>query len=120
MTSFSQKYINYIITRTSKCLNSLFFYRSNMSLFLFLFILSINNIITQLGIEQRIYVIKEVHSKVIMHYDLMICIHSDIIAHCDITMDVLSNTIPSNFITHCDIIMIGHCDVILIDLDWPD
>ncbi len=28
--------------------------------------------------------------------------------------------IPNNIIAHCDVIMSGHCDVILIDLHWPD
>ncbi len=57
------------------------------------------------------------------------CAHSNFITHCDITMNVPSNIItqmcftihkPSNIITHCDDIMSGHCDVILIDLHWPD
>ncbi len=26
----------------------------------------------------------------------------------------------SNIINHCDVIMSGHCDVILIDLLWPN
>ncbi len=64
-----------------------------------------------------------------MHYDAMICTQSNVITHCDITMEVLSNIIthcdftmgiPSNMITHCDAITSGHCDVILIDLHWPD
>ncbi len=41
----------------------------------------------------------------------MICAHSYVITHCDITLDV-----PSNVITRCDVIMSGHCEVILIDL----
>ncbi len=44
----------------------------------------------------------------------MICIHSIVITHCDMTMKV-----PSNIITHCDVTMgitnngIAYCDVIL-------
>ncbi len=40
---------------------------------------------------------------------------SNIITHCDFTIGILNNVI-----THCDVIMSGHCDVILIDLHWPD
>ncbi len=58
----------------------------------------------------------------------MLCTHSNVITHCDITMDVPNNVItnchftigiPSNVITHCDVTMNDHCDVILIDLHWP-
>ncbi len=64
-----------------------------------------------------------------MHCAAIICTHSNIITHCDITMDIPNNIIthcdftmyiPSNVITHCDVTMSGHCDVILIDLLWPD
>ncbi len=63
-----------------------------------------------------------------MHYNAMICTHSNVITHCDVTMDAPSNVIahcdftiriPTNIITHCNVIMSGHCDAILIDLHWP-
>ncbi len=50
-----------------------------------------------------------------MHCAAMIYTHSNIITDCDITIDV-----PSNISIHCDIIISGHCDVILIDLHWPN
>ncbi len=37
---------------------------------------------------------KEVHSNVTMYCDAMICTHSKIITHCDITMDVLVTSLP--------------------------
>ncbi len=56
----------------------------------------------------------------------MICTHSNVITHCDVTMDVPSNVIAHCYCNdvardaHCDVIMNDHCDVILIDLHWPD
>ncbi len=41
-----------------------------------------------------------VHSKVIVHYDVMICTRRNDITHYDVTMDV-----PSNTIIQCDVIM---------------
>ncbi len=65
-----------------------------------------------------------------MHFDAMICTYSNIITHCDITMDVPTNIIhivisqligiPNNVIAQCDIIMNSHCDDIPIDHHWPD
>ncbi len=69
----------------------------------------------------------------------MICTHSNIITHCDVTMDVTSKVIthcdftmgiPSNVITHCDVIMrfwyqshltglvLIHVNPVLIDNIW--
>ncbi len=59
----------------------------------------------------------------------MICPHSNVITHCDITMDVPSNIIthydftmgiPSNIVTQCDVIMSDNYDVILMDFHWLD
>ncbi len=62
-----------------------------------------------------------------MQCDALTCKHNNIITHCDITMDSKNIThhdfikdTPSNAINHCDFIMSGYCDVILIDLHWPD
>ncbi len=54
------------------------------------------------------------HSNIITHYVTM-DVPSNVITHCDFTMNI-----PSNVTTHCDVIMSDHCDVILIDLHWPD
>ncbi len=50
-----------------------------------------------------------------IHCDIIMDVSSNIITHYDLTMGI-----SSNIITHCDVIMSGYCDVILIDLHWPD
>ncbi len=56
-----------------------------------------------------------VHSNIITYCDITMDVPSNIITHCDFTMGI-----HNHVITHCDVIMSGHCDVILIDLHWPD
>ncbi len=55
------------------------------------------------------------HSRVITHCDITTDITSNIITHCDITM---GNGIAGD--AHCDVTMNDHCDVTLIDIHVPD
>ncbi len=83
------------------------------NIFMFLFY-TVHNKITQLGIEQRIHK-EKVHSNVITHCKVTMLVPSNIITHCDFTMGI-----PSNVIIYCDVILSGHCNIILLDLHWPD